>query len=290
MNMSRLIIFILAILTLVIYSCHDNPILPIPNPPYSYKLSGKVILQNQNENSNALIYIDNLNRGVSSDSSGNYTFIFNQGDSVYNGEFKIRYFLNDYDMDSAKIILLKGKLKLDTLDVDSEGKIKTKELKQIVLIEGWTDKQVYKIGEKITFTARVTNISNRIIHVFIPSFFGPLGYVWLYTEIYPPNTLSPIDPVTLDFDDNLSPKGYYEGKVTYTIPNGYYDGSGFRTLLPDKYIVETDFFIEGRLLNQFQSTFNKYIMDEWYKIVRGPSPKEDGVPNKYKFPTITIIE
>jgi len=292
MNMSRIIIFILAVLTLISYSCNNNPVITINRPPYSNKFTGKVILQNQIENSNALIYIDNLNRGVSSDSSGNYIFPFNQSDSIYNGEYKVRYFLDDYDMDSARIILVRGKLKLDTLDVDCEGKIKTKELKQIVLIEGWTDKQEYKRGDKITFTARITNISDRKIHFAMDGFWYPIGIVYLYNDKYRGFLLSPytnIDPL-VDAGGDLSPKGYYEGTVTYTLLNGYNDGSGFHTLISDKYIVVTNFFIEGRLLDQFRSKFNYYALIEWYKIIRGLSPRYDYFPNKFKFPVITIVD
>ena len=113
------------VLISLLLGCKDNSVLPLPTQKYSSSFSGKVILQNQTEHSNALVYIDILNRGVSSDSSGNYTFHFTKQDSIYCGEFKVYYFLNDYDMDSAKIMLVNGKVKLDTLDIDSEGKIKT---------------------------------------------------------------------------------------------------------------------------------------------------------------------
>ena len=159
-TMKRFIIISIVLMSIILMSCEDNSLLPLPTQKCSSSFRGKVILQNQTEYSNALVYIDSLNRGVSTDSSGNYTFQFTEQDYAYSGEFKVRYFLNDYDTDSAKIMLVKGKVKLDTLDVDSEGKIKTKEMKQIVLIEGWTDKKEYKIGEKITFTARFTNVTN----------------------------------------------------------------------------------------------------------------------------------
>lgn len=288
--MKRIIIISIVLIFLTLMSCEDNSLLPLPTQKYSSSFSGEVILQNQTEYSNALVYIDSLNRGVSTDSSGNYTFQFTKQDSTYSGEFKVRYFLNDYDMDSAKIMLVKGKVKLDTLNVDNQGQLRTKELKQIVFVEGWTDKQEYRIGEKIEFNARFTNLSNRTIHLFIPSIFNQLGHVGLYNEKYPSIIISSTDPVTLDLNVDISPKGYYEGKVIYTIPKGNYGATGFRHLLPDKYIVVTNFFIEGRLQNQFQSKFNKYVLEEWYKIHRGTSPKLDWFPNKYNFPHIKIIK
>ena len=114
------IFYMLAASLLFIISCTDE----ITNPPekqiYTSTITGKVKLENQTENSNCLVYIDSLNRGVSTDSSGNYTILFTDEDSIYNGAFKLIYFLNDYDKDSAEIFLVKGKVKLDTLDVGSE--------------------------------------------------------------------------------------------------------------------------------------------------------------------------
>jgi len=252
---------------------------------YSSTLSGKVFLENQIEHSNALVYIDSLNRGISTDSSGDYTLLFGEKDSVYNGEFKIYYFLNDYDKDSAKIMLVNGKVKLDTLDVDSEGKIKTKEMKQIVLIEGWTDKAEYRVGDKVTFTAQVTNLANRTIHIFIASCSIPLSnFILLYNDKYLSFQLGGLQDVLLtDCDIYLPPGEYYEGSISYEIFE-------YRSLVPDEYIVATGFIIEGRTLNHLESKFYKYIVEEWYKIHRGTSPKLDWFPNKYKFPHVTIIE
>jgi len=269
-------------------SCEDNSLLPLPTQKCSSSFRGKVILQNQTEYSNALVYIDSLNRGVSTDSSGNYTFQFTEQDYAYSGEFKVRYFLNDYDTDSAKIMLVKGKVKLDTLDVDSEGKIKTKEMKQIVLIEGWTDKKEYKIGEKITFTARFTNVTNRMVRIFIQA-QSQLGFVGLYNDKYPSFILSPCDPYPAGGDISLQPTRFYEGMVVYTIPDRY-KCINYGPLPIDEYIVSASFFIEGRTINHLESKFYKYIVEEWYKIHRGDSPKLDWFPNKYNFPHIKIIE
>jgi hypothetical protein len=265
--------------------CKDQ----ITNPPekqlYTSIIKGKVTLENQAEYSNCLVYLDSLNRGVSSDSSGNYTISFNEEDSIYSGNFQLIYFLNDYDKDSAEIYLEKGKVKIDTLDVDNEGKIKTREMKQIVRVEGWTDKEEYKIGDSIEYTIRLTNVIGRIIHILITSCNGEMSnFVLLYNDKYPPFQLGGLQvDLVLDCDIDLPPGKYYEAKIKYDI----YE---YRILIPDEYLVSTDFFIEGRLLNQFQSEFNKYILEEWYKIARGKSPKFDLFPNKYEFPHLKIIQ
>jgi hypothetical protein len=287
----KYIILIVTIL-LLLTNCKDEIISPPPPPEpplYTKVLKGKVILENQTENSNALVYLDSLNRGVGTDSSGNYTLIFSEEDSIYNGIFKIFYFVNEFEMDTAQYVLVNGKVKLDSLDVDSEGNLPTKELEQLLLIEGWTDRQEYRTGDTLHFTARFTNVTNRTVHVFIYSIFSVLGYVSLYNEKYPAIWLNLCVISNLDADLYISPNDFYEGIVAYIIPESDYCNVNNPPLLPDDYIVVTDLFIESRLFD-VQNKFNRYVWEEWYKLDRGKTPKLDWFPNKYKFPHVKIIQ
>ena len=216
--MKRTAIISIVLISFALMGCEDNSLLPFPTEKYSSSLRGRIILENQTEHSNALVYIDNLNRGVSTDSSGNYTFQFNKKDSVYSGEYKVLYFLINYERDSAKIVLVKGKVKLDTLDVDSEGKIKAKEMKQIYSVEGWTDKQEYRIGDYLKYTERRTNLSDRTLLFSGGGDSAPLPWVILYNENYPPIPLNPHDPYGTDFNLFLKVGEYYEGSVKYKVP------------------------------------------------------------------------
>jgi len=276
---------------LIFTGCKEEIINPPVKDKYTTRLQGKVILQNQSEHSNALVYIDSLNRGVSTDSNGSYYFIFTKDDTVYNGVFKIYYFVYEYEIDSAQYFLEKGKVKLDTLDVDSEGNIAVKQLKQLISVEGWTDKQEYRIGDTLDFTARFTNVSDRTVHLKITSFYGPLGGVGLYNEKYMPIVIGPCDPVMTDWDNYLSPGNFYEGRIKgYTIRDRNYCVND-QTVLKDEYIVITNVFIEDRLTTPFKIRyrFEKFVIYEWYKIHRGKSPKYDFKPNKCNFPPIKII-
>ena len=80
-------------------------------------------------------------------------------------------------MDSAEYVIVNGKVKLDSLDVNDEGNLPTKEFEQLILVQGWADKEEYKIGDTIDFTARFTNVTNRTVHLFISSSFNELGWV-----------------------------------------------------------------------------------------------------------------
>ncbi|MDO8549099.1 MAG: hypothetical protein Q7S39_02965 [Ignavibacteria bacterium] len=130
---------IIIIISFYSLGCKDEIVSPPEKSLYTKVLKGKVILENQSEHSNALIYLDSLNRGVCTDSSGSYSIQFSEEDAVYNGVFKVYYFVNEFEMDSAQYVLVNGKVRLDSLDVDSKGNLPTKELGQLLLIEGWTD-------------------------------------------------------------------------------------------------------------------------------------------------------
>ncbi len=226
----------------------------------------KVFFRNQAViHSNALVYIDKINRGVSTDSSGYYTIMITENDCENNEELKLIYFLNDFDMDSAKVVLVDGQIKEDTLDVGIEGIIKTKELNQITLIEGWTDKDQYSIGDSVDFTTRITNLSNRVIHIFINSCGGQLSnFVFLYNDRYASFQLGGEQNVlTLDCDIYLQPNEFYNGILvtnnSHTFDCRIYSGPS----------------LEDRLLTNLKA-FLRYVIEEWYKIL---SPTLTSQPN-----------
>jgi hypothetical protein len=274
-------LFLLLLITCYVISCKDEITSPPEKSIYTKVLKGKVILENQTEHSNALVYLDSLNRGAGTDSSGNYTLQFSDEDTIYNGVFKIYYFVTEFEMDSALYVLENGKVKLDSLDVDSDGNLPTKELRQLVLVEGWTDKQEYRAGDTIQFTARFTNVTNRTVHIHIYSAYNELGPVGLYNENYPPFDLTPCWIVDINIDVFMNPNGFYEGNVAYIIPDTNYCNINTPPLLLDDYLVITVLSIEDRLINQFQSKFSKYVLENWYKFHRGKTPKLDWFPNKY---------
>jgi len=291
-------IYLFQMLIIIIFSftsCKDeissppDKICPPIDTTLTKELKGKVILENQTEYSNALIYLDSLNRGASTDSTGLFLLQFSEEDTIYNGEFKVYYYVNEFEMDSARYVLVNGRVKLDSMDVDSEGNLPTKELKQLLIIEGWTDKTEYRIGDTIEFTARFTNVTNRAVHINIATYFNQLGHVFLYNENHSaPFVLSPCDPIGLDFNTYLTPGQFYQGRVVYIIRDGFYCGD-FVPLIPDEFIVVADLFIEGRRLN-YGNNLEDFIFYEWDKLHRGNPPNLDYFPNKYKYPIIKIIE
>ncbi|KAF0152928.1 MAG: hypothetical protein FD143_605 [Ignavibacteria bacterium] len=270
-------------LIIILFGCKDE-ILQSKINKYTNVVKGDVILQNQTEHSNALVYIDGFNRGVSTDSSGNYILQFSEKDSIYSGEFKVRYFLNDYDMDSSRIFIEKGKIKLDTLDVDREGKIKTKELKQTYSVEGWTDKQEYRIGDYLKYTERRTNLSGRTLYFSGGGDAGPLPWVSLYYENYPPIFLFFHDPYGTDFNLFIKAGEYYEGSVRYKVPTKInYSGV---PLPHGLYLVKSGLYTYDQHPVHSNKKLRDFIRNDWWKISRGKTPKYDIHPAKYKLPIV----
>ena len=283
-------VFILFILWL---SCSEDSVSvndTLPPIKTTTLLKGQVILENQSEHSNAMVYIDSLARGTSSDSSGNFSFLFNESDSVYDGIFTIYYYLKDFDIDTAQFEMVRGKVLLDAFDVDDSGNLSLKHIKQIVRVYGSTDKQDYRIGETLEFTGRFTNLTDDTLHIYITSPFTSLGYVSLYRDSeYPPYIISPIDPVPAERDIFIFPGGTYEGSAIRPVPSGMYISNTLWPLLPAEYIVEASFFIKDRPYD-IPEKMDLFRRKYWDQLHRGKSPKLDFVPNKYEWPHVNIIE
>lgn len=255
---------------------------------YSTELKGQVYLENQTEHSNTLVYIDSLNRGVGTDSTGYFCFQFTDSDSIYNGQFTVYYFLSDFDLDSAHFQLEKGKVILDSCDVDCTGYLTTKYLEQILLVDGWTDRTNYHIGDTLVFTARFTNLSDRTLHLLIESAWIPLGPIALIRDKnYPAYYITPEDLTLLELHISLFVGGVRASTVAYLVPAGTYNGVW--PLLPAEYIVVAVFSIKDRPVS-IPNKMERFIKYHWQELHRGPSPQLDYFPNKYEFPHINIIE
>jgi len=257
---------------------------------YSPELKGQVYLENQTEHSNALVYIDSLDRGVGTDSTGYFCIQFCDSDSIYNGQFKVYYFLEDYDLDSALFQLENGEVILDSCDVDCTGYLTTKYLEQILLVDGWTDRTDYRIGDTLVFTARFTNLSDRTLHLFIPSAWIPLGSIALYrNNNYPAYYITPPDPIQYELDIFIFVGGVRVSTVANLVPAGTYLINDFWPLLPAEYIVVPVFFIEDRPVAT-PDRMESFIKDRWNGLHQGSSPQLDVFPNKYECPHVNIIE
>lgn len=261
---------------------------PVQQPSFTSVISGRVLLENQSEHSNCLVYMDSLDMGTGTDSSGYYTLFFNESDTIYTGIFKIYYFLYDYDLDSAQIKLVNGKVQLDTLDVDSTGMLSLKEMEQILLIDGFTDRQEYRIGDTLIFTARFTNLTQKdTIHIFIPSIFSQLGHVTIARNDSFDYFLSPGYIITdLDLNLYLFPGGIWTGTEAWTVPKGQRVGGIFHPLVPDEYIVLHSYQIKAHRISKQMKDF---IFNDWDDLHRGKDP-QGYAPNKNRLPHIFIIE
>ena len=296
---------ITALLSLGFISCEDNISRPEEHEDYTTTLTGKVILENQVEHSNALIYIESLDIGVSSDSSGLFKFQFTDDNNIYNGIFTVYYFLEDYDMDSARIMLTSGKVKLDTLDVDSKGNLPQVEMKQILQVEGWTDKQEYRIGDTLVFTVRWTNVSGRILPLRMwyvsgkcGGPYGLPGMVIYRDSNYPSYSFQSLSGSEDENTLFLSPGDFYEGCDWDCVPEGTYTYRWINSTLVDTFwvlkpveyiVVSSNFEIKDRGYSVPESLSDSLLFT-WDGLQGGESPRCDMTPNKFNFPHIQIIK
>lgn len=268
----------------------------IKTTQFTSTISGAVVLENQQHHSNALIYLAGIERGVSSDAFGHYEIQFGDSDSVFTGDFTLYYFLEDYDLDSAFIWMQDGMVKLDTMDVDSSGNLPLKELRQILRVQGWTDKVEYQRGESILVSMRFTNISDRTLHFRIGNTYTNIGNFYLvrgggnYTFSFFPE-----DIVPAEFNALLSPGEFHEGQVDDMIPEGKYILQTYVPLPLTEYVVATSFNLYNRektLPEELRRSrrFIWFYNNNWYNLHSGPLPRFDLVPNKFELAVISIIE
>lgn len=262
-------------------------------------LAGQILLENQTEHSNALIYISGLDRGASSDSSGYYSFQFDPCDTDTSGVFTLYYYLEDYDLDTAKIKLEHGWVQLDTLDVDSSGALPLVNMQQLYRLQGWTDKQAYHIGDFINYTFRWTNVSNEIVELFIGSAFNALGFVGLYRDARASKfgLTGSCDPVPLDIQKYLNPGEYYEGAAWGRIPSKQGCLAPYHPMVFTEYVVRPGFTVvparvAGSLTwsRAISLDLDEYIWQEWEFLHRGTPPHYNNHPNNFELPHVQIVE
>ena len=234
-----------------------------PFIPFTSTISGQVTLENQPKHSNALIYLDSLDRGVSSDSNGNYTIQFSDNDSVYTGMFTIYYFLQDYDLDSAFIWLEDGLVRLDTMDVDSNGIISLRELSQIIRVQLWTDKEEYRIGDSIVVSGRYTNLLDDTLHLRFDPRWSEIGGLGLYRDSVSPSfSFYPLDQILTTLTIFLPPGENYEGQADdiFIPERSYYS---YEPIILAEYVV-----IEAHVLpdrdKSLPNGIRDFIFHKWY--------------------------
>lgn len=285
MNWRNIISRIVVLFSIVIYmfsgiSCNKTPLEVLEKE--SVILKGRVYLQNQSEHSNCLVYLDNFNIGLCTDSSGYYSFDISQYDNHYTGTLKIYYYVREYFPDSSVVEINEGKVK--NSDISIGGVLKNIELRQKLRIEGWTDKYIYKICDTLTFTARFTNLSNEKTHIYKSGGKSLLGFVTLYREDEMPVVLTGFILDCSIGEIEINAGEYYEGKVKLPILN-----EGSKNITPNQYIAVSSMNLEY-IPSYLIKKLRKYYSLNWYKIHRGTSPKLDCAPNKHKFPIIKVIE
>ena len=163
-------------------------------------------------------------------------------------------------------------------------------MKQLYRLQGWTDRQSYRIGDSLHYSTRCTNLADRALGLVVPSAYGGIGHLFLYRDKdYPLYWIGPVDVILWDIHANLLPEEHYAAQDGRSVPSGTYEGDTFLPLYPANYIVYASVRIEDTGYT-IPDAMLWFMINNWNDLHRGPSPRYDNWPNKWEFPHVQIME
>lgn len=153
---------------------------------YTRTISGYVQMEHQTNHDNCAVFLDQVNIGAYTDSSGFYSITlldsaFENDTLKIQGQVKLYFYSYNFYMDSLSVALGEEGIIQDSLDVDINGQMNLTPIKQIVKIELITDTSYYQIGDTINMELILTGMTTdtfycEIIHSTYP-FFGPVYFI-----------------------------------------------------------------------------------------------------------------
>lgn len=135
------VLIIVFVVSLVVQTCTENPLFKEKiNTVDRKSINGRVTLQDSDNNSNIIVYLDGLDKITVTDNDGNFEIELSEGEVQSNdnltGLFKIYYYVANYKYEYSIVFINKGTFVYDLYNLDAKGKInKTISLKKIIDIE-----------------------------------------------------------------------------------------------------------------------------------------------------------
>ena len=265
---------------------------------FSWSVSGNLVLENQSEHSNALIFISGPYLGVGSDSSGNYQLNMWDARSDYHGPAKVYYKLQDYKLDSANLFIDSGYVKLDTLDVDNNGQLPFIELSQFLRVESWTDTSIFSPGDSIHYYMKFSNLTNEELKVSVPmpgvsrSNYAP---IFLYSDssqtfwcTFPYFNFFGLSEDVMD----IAPNESFTISFIELVLDTCRFGNRIFPIEIDEYVVTMEFNTRPHSWFLLPNELNEFIKFDWFEMYlhRGLSPQFYRFPNKFELGHIQIVE
>lgn len=162
---------ILAFLTV----CNDNP---FSDDELDYadgmSLRGNIKLDDGCPPDQVYVWLEEINIGTYSDESGNYTLILPPANAQpgggYTGSSNVYFYLGNFQFEKRDVSLLNGKFQLNTLSIDSRGRLENDiTLKKLLSIRTTIEPATVSVSERTWLTLN-TYVSPLIDSVTIQTF------------------------------------------------------------------------------------------------------------------------
>ena len=158
---------------------HEEPI------HYTPTISGYVQMEHQTTHDNCAVFLDSVNVGTYTDSSGFYKLtladsMFNSDTLLLQGRFKLYFYSFNYKLDSLDVVLGREGFIKDSLAIDAQGHMKDILVKQVFSIKLETDTTYYAVGDTIWMTMYMKKFGTDTIEIkIINSVAGEIGPVFV---------------------------------------------------------------------------------------------------------------
>lgn len=234
------IIFLLFLSSLILnHSCTDNPFGQDEISSESQTIRGSVKLQNDSPE-DVFVWLEGFDMGTYTNTQGNFELRLSSSSRYSNltGNFKLYFFVANYNIDTASVVIHNGEVKFSLGDLDENGKLKREiYLTQLLNIELVANEAVFddviplrdvgKIFMELTFEATSSSVPVE----FPGKTEGPLGIIFLqrispdeeYQKMLYTNSLALENGLAMD--NVTSAPRYWTGsfnKRTIELPIGSY--------------------------------------------------------------------
>ncbi|NIR52621.1 carboxypeptidase-like regulatory domain-containing protein [candidate division KSB1 bacterium] len=167
--------------------CTSNPIDDGDIAQRNRKVSGKVVLGDENVLEGIFVWLEGIDISSRTDESGNFTLTLpppgNQSaGGGLDGVFNLYYYVANYGLKKSVVVIQDGEFQYSRADLNKDGEIlQPVNLEKFLNIETEVtpDEVAVNAGQRIGATVRLSSVSDSVSVVFPNSFGGFLGAIFL---------------------------------------------------------------------------------------------------------------
>ena len=156
---------------------------------YTRTISGYVQMEHQTNHDNCAVFLDQVNIGAYTDSSGFYRLtlpdsVFENDTLKVTGTVQLYFYSFNYFLDSLQIALGSKGIILDSLGLDADGKLENKLVKQQFSIQLETDTTCYTVGDTVWMKMYMKKFGTDTIEIkIIESYPNEIGPVFILNTL-----------------------------------------------------------------------------------------------------------